>query len=73
MQTQKLNNTRFWAYLYYSAGTQHGNLYQSSVTTSRVTYFILRAQAQELELATANTGNTWQIFFEKMHVNWPEK
>ena len=28
----------------YSTGTKQGNLHQLSVTTSRVTYFILRAQ-----------------------------
>ena len=40
--TQKHNNKCFGAYLY-SAGTPHGNLHHLSVTTSRVTYFILQA------------------------------
>ena len=42
MPTRKHNNTCFETYQY-SAGTQHGNLHQSSGTTSRETYFILRA------------------------------
>ena len=42
LQTQKYNNTSSGAYVY-STGTQHGNLHQLSVTMSRVTYFILRA------------------------------
>ena len=37
-----LNNTSFGAYLY-SVGSQRGNLHQSSVISSRVTYFILPA------------------------------
>ena len=41
MLTQK-NSICVGAYLY-SAGTKHGNLHRLSVTTSRVTYFILRA------------------------------
>ena len=53
MLTQKNNNACFGACLY-SAGTQHGNLHQLSVTMSRGTYFILRAK-QEPVLATANT------------------
>ena len=40
-QTQKNNNTCFGAHLY-SAGTQHRNLHQLSVTMSMVIYFILR-------------------------------
>ena len=40
-QTEKNNNTCLGAYLY-PAGPQDGNLHQSSVTKSRVTYFILR-------------------------------
>ena len=36
------NNTHFRAYLY-SAGTQHGDLHQLSVTVRWVTWFILRA------------------------------
>ena len=35
-------NTGFGAILY-SAGTEHGHLHQLSVTTRRVTYFILQA------------------------------
>ena len=34
-------NIRFGVFLY--TDFEHGNLHQSSVTTSRVTYFILRA------------------------------
>ena len=40
MQTRENNSTCLGAYLY-SAGTQHGNLRQLSVTTSKVIYFIL--------------------------------
>ena len=36
------NDTCFGSFLY-SVGTQHWNLYQSCVTTSRVTYFTLGA------------------------------
>ena len=40
------NNTCFiGVYLYY-VGTQHGNVHQSSVTRSRVTSFILRADTE---------------------------
>ena len=42
MQTHRNNDTYFGAYLY-SAGTQHGNLNQLSVTVSWVTYYILQA------------------------------
>ena len=42
MPTNKNNNTCFEAYPY-SAGTQHENLHQMSVTTSRVTKFSLQA------------------------------
>ena len=41
MPTQKHNNKCFEAYLS-SAETQHWNLNQLCVTTSRVAYFILR-------------------------------
>ena len=36
------NNTCSEAYIYF-VGKQHGNLHQSCVTTSRVTYFSLQA------------------------------
>ena len=42
MQNQKNNKTCFTAYLY-SAGTHYQNMHRLSVTTRRVTYFILRA------------------------------
>ena len=41
-KTQKNNNTCCGAYLYF-AGSEHGNLHQVSVTMSRMSYFILRA------------------------------
>ena len=41
----KHSNTHFGAYLY-SAGTQHGNLHQSSATISKVTYLILCVQTE---------------------------
>ena len=39
----KTNNILFFEAYLYSVGTQHGNLYQLSVTTSRVSDFIVRA------------------------------
>ena len=65
------NNTGFGAYLY-SVGTQHGNLYQSSVTTSRVTYFILQADTGTA-LATANTGKSRERFWKKNEGEWTGK
>ena len=55
------NNTCFGACLY-SMRTQHGNLHQSHVTTSRVTYFILRAH-----------GRIRERLWEEMKVNGPER
>ena len=52
--TRKYTSSCFGACLY-SAGTQHGNLHQSPGTTSRVSYFILRA----------HTGKTRECFFGK--------
>ena len=40
------------------AGTQHGNLHQSSLTTSRVTYFILRRPRRDSALATLHARKT---------------
>ena len=51
------------AYLY-SAGSQHGNLHQSSVTRRRVTYFILWAH-QEHALVTTNEKKKSRKRFEK--------
>ena len=44
-------------------GTQDGNLHQSSVATSRVTYLFF-LPTQEPVLATANTGKTRERFGE---------
>ena len=44
-QTQKNNSTCFGAH-FYSVGTQHRNLHQSSVTMSRMTYSILLAHTE---------------------------
>ena len=54
------SSTCFGAYLYI-VGTEHGNLHQLSVTTSRVTILFCRP-TQEPKLATANTGKTREIF-----------
>ena len=40
--------------------------------SSKVTYFILRAYTEPV-LAAANTGKTWERFWEKMQVDGPER
>ena len=55
--------TGFGAYLY-SAGTQHGNLHPAGWLT------LFCGPTQELVLATANTGKTWERF-GKMQLNGP--
>ena len=67
------NNTSFGAYLC-SMGIQHGNLHQSSLTTSRVTYFypiLFCGPTQESALTTSNPGKTWERILDKMKVNGP--
>ena len=69
MPTPKHSNTRSGACLY-SAGTQHGNLHKLSITTSRVTYFILQAHtgtgvSQSQHREKIGRG------LEKMQVNGP--
>ena len=52
----------------YSAGIPLGSLHQSSVTMSRMTYFILRPP-QERALATANTAKLREMFWIKIKAN----
>ena len=55
--------TCFGAYLY-SLGTKHGNLHQSSVTTSRVTFLFCRP-TQELASVAATTGKNSARFWRR--------
>ena len=61
------NNTQSGADLY-SVGTQHGNLHQLSVTTSRVTYFILQAHTGTGVSHSQYRANSGEVL-EKMQVN----
>ena len=69
-QNHKSTDTCFWAYLY-SAGTQHGNLHQSSITTSRVTYFILRAHTGTGVSHNKHRKHSGD-FWDKMQLTGPE-
>ena len=60
----------FWCHLY-SAGTQHVNLHQLSVTMSRVTYFILHAHTGTLVSHSQHRKNSGEVL-GKMQVNRPE-
>ena len=53
-------------------GTKHMNLHQSFVTMNKVTY-LMRWPAQELALATANTGKTEERFWGKNEGKWTGK
>ena len=70
MQTQRNTTTCFGAYLN-SAGTQHGNLHQLSVTMSRMTYFILRAHTGTGASHRQHRKHSEEVS-EKMQVNGPE-
>ena len=59
MPTKKHNNTSFEAYLA-SAGTQHENLHQLFVTTSRVSYFIVWVHVETAFSHTKNSGEVWK-------------
>ena len=61
--------TCFGAYSY-SAVTQHGNLHQSSVTMSRVAYFILRVQTGTCTGHSQHREHSGEVL-EKMNVNGP--
>ena len=52
-------------------GTQHGNLNQMSVTTSRVTYFILLAHTGTSVSHSQHRKSLGEVL-EKMQVNGPE-
>ena len=69
MLTQK-NNTYFGAYLY-AVGTQHGNMLQLSVTTSRVTYFILRVHTGT-GVSHSQHRKSLEEVWKKMQVNGTE-
>ena len=58
----------------YSAGTQHGNLHQLSVTMSRLTFFILFCgPTQEPVLVTDNTVKTRERFGKKNAGEWTRR
>ena len=63
------NNTCFKAYLY-STDSQHGNLHQSSLTTSRVTYFILQADTGTCVSHSQYRENSEEVLPEKNEVEW---
>ena len=63
MPVMMRNDTCFEAYLY-SAGTQHVNLRHSSVTTSRVTYFILQADARTCVSHSQHSKNSGEVLDE---------
>ena len=66
-------NTCFGANLH-SAGTQHRNLHQLSLTKSRVTYFILRAHTVTGVSYSQHRGKkTLGRGLEKMQVNGPRR
>ena len=69
MLTWKLNYTCSGAYLH-SAGTQRGNLHQSSRTTRRMTYFILRVHA-EVGASYSYHRRKLGRGFNKMQANGP--
>ena len=54
----------------HSVGTQHGNLYQSSVATSRLTYFILQADTGTRVSHSQHWKNSGEVL-EEMKVNGP--
>ena len=60
----------FRAYLY-SAATKQVNLHKLSVTTSRVSYFILRAHTGTGVSHSQHRRNSGEVL-EKMQVNAPE-
>ena len=66
-EAKKNNDTCFGAYLH-SAGTQHGNLHQLSVTLSRVTYFILRSNTGTYVGHSHHRKYSGKVL-EKMQVN----
>ena len=58
--TQGEKKTCFGAHLY-SAGTQHGNFHQLSVTISRVTYFMVRAHTGTGVSQSQHRKNTGEV------------
>ena len=64
-------NPNIFRSLKYSAGTQHGNLHQLSVTMSRVTCFILQACAGTSASHSQHRINLGEVS-EKMQVNGPD-
>ena len=71
MPTQKNSKTCYGDYSC-STGTQHGNLHQLSVTTSRVTYFIRRAHTGTGVSNSQHGKNSREIFFINA-VEWIER
>ena len=60
----------FGTYLY-SAGTQHENQHQLSVTMTKMTSFILRAHTRTSVSYIQHRKNS-KVVLEKMQVNGPE-